>query len=275
MATNRLLKARTQAKGYPDLSTRSFLRLLSISHGPDRMAPPIHALTDFDPDGLAIMSTYKHGSFNLSHEDASLNVPSIQWLGVRSRAVLAGNGQDDYNGLLRLSARDRKKATDMLERSEVLQEGGKEEEWRRELQAMLMLNVKAEMEVLAEGEGGVKGWVEEKLLEHGTGLDADEDLLETHQLANMTLDDSPSLQANEELLLDETSEMSAHGEDTPSTLADDDLHDTNQAVDTSLADESSPISQTQPEERFLETHQLADKSLAEGGHPGFEWDEEL
>lgn len=239
------------------------------------MAPPIYALTDFDPDGLAIMSTYKHGSFNLSHEDAGLNVPSIQWLGVRSRDVLAGNGQDDYNGLLRLSARDRKKATDMLERSGVLQESGKEEEWRRELQAMLMINVKAEMEVLAEREGGVKGWVEEKLLEHGTGLDVDEDLLETHQLANMTLDDSPSLQASEELLLDETTEMSAHGEDTPSTLADDDLHDTNQAVDTSLGDESSPISQTHADEKLLETRQLVNISLAEEDSSSFEWDEEL
>lgn len=130
------------------------------------------------------MSTYKHGSFNLSHENAGLNVPSIQWLGIRSRDILAGNGRDEDHGLLRFSARDRKKAAAMLEKSEVLQEGGKEGEWRRELQIMLMLNIKAEMEVLAEKEGGVKGWVEEKLLENGTSLHADEDLLETHQLMN-------------------------------------------------------------------------------------------
>lgn len=239
------------------------------------MAPPIYALTDFDPDGLAIMSAFKHGSFNLSHEDAGLNVPSIQWLGVRSQDVLAGNDQDDYNGLLRLSARDRKKATDMLEKSEALREGGKEEEWRRELQTMLMLNVKAEMEVLAEREGGVKLWVEEKLLEHGTRLDADENLLDTHQLANMTLDDSPSLQANEDLVLDETPEMSAHGEGTPSLQADDDLLDTNQEVDSSLADEGSPISSIQSVENLLEKNQLADTSLPEGNPPGLEWDEEL
>ena len=204
-----------------------------------------------------------------------MNVPSIQWLDIRSRDVLAGNGQDDYNGLLRLSARDRKKATDMLERSEVLREDGKEEEWRRELQAMLMLNVKAEMEILAEREGGVKGWVEEKLLEHGTGLDADEDMLETHHLAHMTLDDSPSLQANEELLLDETAEMSAHGEGTPSTLADEDLLDTNQAVDSSLADEGSLTSPTQLGENLLEKNQSAGTPLSEGISPSLEWDEEL
>lgn len=224
------------------------------------------------------MSTYKHGSFKLSHESAGLNVPGIQWLGVKSQDVLAGNGQNEYNGLLRLSARNRKKAVDMLERSEMLQEGSKEEEWRRELQIMLMLNVKAEMEVLAEGEGGVKGWVEEKLLANGTSLPADEDLLETYQLAHITLgeDRFPSLQANEEdFLLDThgTPEMSAVGEGSPSLQADEDLLDTYQMADTAFADEGSPISQL--DEDLLETHPVGDMSLAEEDSPGLEWDEEL
>ena len=131
---------------------------------------------DFDPDGLAIMSTYKHGSFNLSHENEYLNVNSIRWLGVRSRDItdkLASpdedeNPQADLTGLLRLSSRDRKKANKMLENSEVLQEeegGGVEMEWRREVQVMLMLNVKAEMEVLAERKGGVEAWVRRRLVE--------------------------------------------------------------------------------------------------------------
>ena len=223
------------------------------------------------------MSTYKHGSFKLSHENAGLNVPSIQWLGIRSRDVIARNGQDDYVGLLRLSARDRKKAADMLESSEVLQEGGKEEEWRCELQVMLMLNVKAEMEVLAEREGGVKGWVEEKLLKNGTSLHADEDLLETHQPADMTLseDDTPSLQANQELLFDtqEMLEMSAVGEGSSSLQVDEDLLDTHQMAGMSLAEEDSPFSQL--DEDLLETHQQADMSPVEGDFPSLEWDEEL
>lgn len=53
----------------------------------------------------------------------------------------------------------------MLENNPVLWEGGEEPEWRGELQVMLMLNVDAEMEVLADREGGVLGWVEGKLLE--------------------------------------------------------------------------------------------------------------
>lgn len=64
---------------------------------------------------------------------------------------------------LRLSGRDRKKATQMLENNVVFAEEGEEPEWRREVQVMLVLNLKAEMEVLAEREGGVEGWVERKL----------------------------------------------------------------------------------------------------------------
>lgn len=202
------------------------------------------------------MSTYKHGSLKLSHENANLNVPSIQWLGVQSRDVLAGSGHGEYSSLLRLSARDRKKAADMLERNEVLQEGGTEEEWRRELQVMLMLNVKAEMEVLAEREGGVKGWVEEKLLESSIDLHADEDLLDAHDLADMVLEQeeeeeySPGLQADDDFLLDtyETPDMPAEGGSSPSLQADDDV---------------------------LDIYEMADLSPALESWPSLEWDEEL
>ena len=200
------------------------------------------------------MSTYKHGSLKLSHENAGLNVPSMQWLGIRSRDVLAGNEQDECSGLLRLSARDRKKAADMLDGSDVLREGGMEEEWRRELQVMLMLNVKAEMEILAEREGGVKGWVEEKLLESSSSssLEADEDMLETHQLADMTLDEDhwPGLQANEEFLLD-----------------------THETLDAPIARGGSPS--LQGDEDLLDAYQMADTSTADENSPSLEWDEEL
>lgn len=191
------------------------------------------------------MSTYKYGSLNLSHENADLNAPSIQWLGIRNRDVLAGNGeQGEYGGLQRLSARDRKKAAGMLERGEGLQEGGAEEEWRRELQVMLMLNVKAEMEILGERQGGVTGWVKEKLLESSTTFQEDENLLETHHLADMTLDkdDSPGLQANKGFLLDkhEMPDVLAVGEGGLASLqADAEMLDTYQMADVSSDDESS------------------------------------
>ena len=223
------------------------------------------------------MSTYKHGSFTLSHENAGLNTPSIQWLGIRAGDVLSRTGQDDYHGLLTLSARDRKKAVDMLERMEPLQESGMEEEWRRELQVMLMLNVKAEMEVLAEREGGVKQWVDEKLLENVANLRTDENSLVTHQLEDMTLsrEGSSSLQANEESLLDthETPETSAVGEDPLCQHADEDLLDTHEMAAMSYTEEDSPPLQL--DDSSLDTHQLEDMSLGKTGFSRPEWDEEL
>ena len=64
--------------------------------------------------------------------------------------------------LLKLSARDRKKATNML-KWEHLDECGLDPDWRRELQVMLMLNMKAEIQLLDELLGGVQGWLLAKL----------------------------------------------------------------------------------------------------------------
>ena len=41
------------------------------------------ALVDYDPDGIAIMRTYKYGSRGLDHEGDS-TVPHLRWLGIRS-----------------------------------------------------------------------------------------------------------------------------------------------------------------------------------------------
>ena len=224
------------------------------------------------------MSTYKYGSLNLSHENAGLNVPSIQWLGIQSRDVLARNEHDEYSGLLRLSARDRKKAADMLEKSEVLQEGGMEKVWRRELQVMLMLNVKAEMEVLADRQGGVKGWVEEKLLEKGTDLHAHDDLLEMHQLPDVRLNekDLPSPQADEDFLLDahETPDMRTEGGDPPSLQADEDLLETHQLADMTL-DEDDLLGLQADEDFMLDTHEMTDMPTVGGGSPRLQMDEDL
>ena len=119
---------------------------------------------DFDPDGMAIMSTYKYGSWNLSHERSNMSIPKIKWLGLRSRELLGSNPGEVSEGLLRLSTRDRKKAMKMLEKP-LLNEDGAEQGWRRELQIMLILGLKAEMEILADRAGGVRRWVEERLLE--------------------------------------------------------------------------------------------------------------
>lgn len=154
-----------QAKGYPDISTRHFLHLLS--QAPDIPKPPIYGLMDFDPDGMSIMSTYKYGSWQLSHENHHLNVPELQWLGIQSEDLM-GIIMDNHaaSGLLALSVRDRKRAFKMLTKDE-LAENGRERQWRRELQVMLMLNMKAEMEILNEREGGMEAWLERKLIHLG------------------------------------------------------------------------------------------------------------
>lgn len=143
-----------KAKGYPDIQTRQFLHLISIHHP----IIPIYALVDFDPDGLGIMSTYKHGSQSLSHEQ-NLAVPAIQWLGVRSCDFVGSDRTDDARGLLKLSARDRRIALRMLER-----DGEKDDECKRELHVMLMLNVKAEIQILGNGKK-LGEWLDARLTE--------------------------------------------------------------------------------------------------------------
>ncbi|KAI9725007.1 MAG: hypothetical protein M1812_000283 [Candelaria pacifica] len=153
------------AKGYPDILTRAFLRLLSEQTSAVGLPKPsIYALVDFDPDGLGILSTYKYGSKKMAHENAQLNVPSIRWIGVRSSDLNSESKTSEEQQLLKLTARDRKKAAKMLE-TKIIAEEGLEAEWRGELQVMLMLNVKAETQILSEREGGLETWLDDKLRE--------------------------------------------------------------------------------------------------------------
>ena len=166
-----------QAKGYPDISTRHFLHLLS--QAPDIPKVPIYGLMDFDPDGISIMSTYKYGSWRLSHENHHLNVPELRWLGIHSKDLIDIIKKDDdaASGLLALSIRDRKRAMKMLKKDE-LAENGRERQWRREIQGMLMLNIKAEMEILNEREGGMEAWLEKKLIHLGRGEDGEGEVVQ-------------------------------------------------------------------------------------------------
>ncbi|QSZ31276.1 hypothetical protein DSL72_000839 [Monilinia vaccinii-corymbosi] len=143
------------AKGYPDIQSRQFLHYL----GKNYPLIPIYALVDFDPDGIGIMSTYKHGSAALAHENEDLSVPSICWLGLKSTDMMLGGEENE--GLLKLTKRDRRLAVRMLQR-DVCQENGNEEEWRRELQVMLMLNKKAEIQIIGNGDA-LEGWLNRSL----------------------------------------------------------------------------------------------------------------
>ncbi|KAK5141219.1 hypothetical protein LTR04_002685, partial [Oleoguttula sp. CCFEE 6159] len=152
-----------EAKGYPDIATRALLRFLAFPSPRNGFSnPPVHALVDFDPDGLGILSTYKYGSFALAHENATLAVSSIRWLGVRSTHIMTEESVHQSQGLLRLSQRDRRKASKMLEQ-EVFAADGPECEWRRELQIMLLLNVKAEIQLMDARTSGLACWLKTEL----------------------------------------------------------------------------------------------------------------
>ncbi|KAJ9640091.1 endodeoxyribonuclease [Coniosporium tulheliwenetii] len=169
------------AKGYPDVATRTFLRAISTPSPQNGFrCAPVYALMDYDPDGIAIMSTYKYGSFALAHENTKLVVPQMGWLGIRSSVLpscaaalteSSNHGNEDANGesnvhqvqgLLRLTTRDRRKALKMLE-WDVFAENGPEPRWRMEFQVMLMLNVKAEIQIMEAQTGGLAGWLQAEL----------------------------------------------------------------------------------------------------------------
>lgn len=152
------------AKGYPDISTRSFISTLRSRP----LCPPIYALTDCDPHGLSILSTYAHGSASLPHENAKLAVPDMKWLGVKLQDVVETQSRDEDGndsevaGILSLTPRDWKLATNMLANNPAFTEE-LHPDWRRALQCMLFLNVKAEIQILGGGES-LGRWLEKSIL---------------------------------------------------------------------------------------------------------------
>ncbi|GLA62459.1 hypothetical protein AtubIFM54640_003014 [Aspergillus tubingensis] len=150
-------------KGYPDLNTRAFVRKLFDHSRQLTKRPQFYALVDADPDGMAIMATYNYGSVAFTHENRNLNVPGLHWLGLRITDVVAGADPLDDNTVLHLTKRDRKKVVAMLSRNPIWAADGPEPGWRVELQRMLMLNVKAETEILYDMEGGLTRWLDRKL----------------------------------------------------------------------------------------------------------------
>ena len=147
---------------------------------------PMYTFVDLDPDGIAIMSTYKYGSYRLAHENiaagqtAGSTLPNMRWLGLKMHHLCPGSVHEstataehrpDLQGLMRLTARDRTKAARMLE-WDLCCESGPEQEWRHELQGMLMLNIKAEMQILDECPGGMVSFLQNEL---GQVHDTEED----------------------------------------------------------------------------------------------------
>ena len=105
------------------------------------------------------MQIYRLGSRALAHEQAC-SVPEMKWLGVNLDDMLGGVSDD--SAVLKLSSRDRDKARSTLGKL-VMYEDRVQRECFAELQRMLVLNVKAEIQILEERQGGLDRWLEGKI----------------------------------------------------------------------------------------------------------------
>ncbi|EGX87904.1 meiotic recombination protein spo11 [Cordyceps militaris CM01] len=160
------------ARGYPDLMTRSFLTKIEAE------CPhlPMLVLSDFDPDGLSIFSCYRYGTTNFSHESSNVRI-NFGWLGIQSghlgtlhnNRLASGAGSSAQTGvwsdncLVNLTIRDRLCAFRMLRKSFDAGDGDFEQIlMRRELQIMLMLGTKAEIQFLDDS-GDITHWLNNAL----------------------------------------------------------------------------------------------------------------
>ncbi|KAF8475810.1 Spo11/DNA topoisomerase VI subunit A [Kalaharituber pfeilii] len=165
-------------KGYPDITTRELLCRISNAI-PLLTSPlsertnfkpahglPMYAVVDYDPHGLDILSVYKFGSIALAHENHRLVANRVQLLGIKSEDLGAINSHSVKDSqkidmsILRLTECDRRKAIQLLSKIYVWLEL----EWRRELQRMLFLNVKAEIQAIGHnGNGNLESHLNQKL----------------------------------------------------------------------------------------------------------------
>ncbi|CAL5392535.1 unnamed protein product [Camellia sinensis] len=126
-------------RGYPDVPTRRFLRLLI-----EKLSLPAYCLVDCDPYGFDILTTYRFGSMQMAYDAQFLRVPEIRWLGVFP------SDSEKYDlpqqCLLPLTAEDKSKIEAMLPRCYLQREVP---HWRLELELLLQRGVKFEIEALS------------------------------------------------------------------------------------------------------------------------------
>ncbi|XP_057465265.1 meiotic recombination protein SPO11-1 isoform X2 [Actinidia eriantha] len=126
-------------RGYPDVPTRRFLRLLI-----EKLSLPVYCLVDCDPYGFDILTTYRFGSMQMAYDAKFLRVPEIHWLGAfPSDSEKYGL---PHQCLLPLTAEDKSRIEAMLLRCYLQQEVP---HWRLELELLLQRGVKFEIEALS------------------------------------------------------------------------------------------------------------------------------
>ncbi|KAE8654185.1 Meiotic recombination protein SPO11-1 [Hibiscus syriacus] len=126
-------------RGYPDVPTRRFLRLLV-----HKFCLPVYCLVDCDPYGFDILATYRFGSMHMAYDAKFLRVPQIQWLGVFPSD--SENFSLPQQCLLPLTIEDKRRTEAMLQRCYLDQEVL---DWRSKLELMLQRGTKFEIEALS------------------------------------------------------------------------------------------------------------------------------
>ncbi|XP_010534803.1 PREDICTED: meiotic recombination protein SPO11-1 isoform X2 [Tarenaya hassleriana] len=126
-------------RGYPDVSTRRFLRLLM-----EKLHLPVYCLVDCDPYGFEILATYRFGSKQMAYDIECLRAPGIQWLGAFPSDSEKHNIPKQC--LLPLTEEDKKRTEALLLRCYLKREMP---QWRLELEVMLQRGVKFEIEALS------------------------------------------------------------------------------------------------------------------------------
>jgi meiotic recombination protein SPO11 len=100
-------------------------------------------------------------------------VPSLRWLGLKLESAVGTQNKEydeygnDVTGILSLTKRDRRVGMSMLATHPALAEGV-HADWRREMQCMLFLNMKAEIQILGGGES-LGRWVDQGIGDRGLG----------------------------------------------------------------------------------------------------------
>lgn len=126
-------------RGYPDVPTRRFLRILV-----DVLALPAFCLVDCDPYGFDILTTYRFGSMQMAYDAKYLRIPQLQWLGAFA------SDSEKYNlpeqCLIPLTLQDKRRTEALLQRCYLRREVP---QWRLELDSMLQRGVKFEIEALS------------------------------------------------------------------------------------------------------------------------------
>ncbi|KAK4484761.1 hypothetical protein RD792_007355 [Penstemon davidsonii] len=126
-------------RGYPDVPTRRFLRLLV-----EKLRLPVYCLVDCDPYGIDILTTFRFGSMQMAYDAKSLRLPEIRWLGAFPSD--SEKYQLPQQCLLPLTAEDKQRVGGMLRRCYMEREVP---DWRSELQLLLDRGVKFEIEALS------------------------------------------------------------------------------------------------------------------------------